>query len=157
MLSTRMVCGLQTKSRADRGVSAVMAVKAWTDAGRLGHTHREALGGVVHEHLGHEVHARRLQVGELGLQVLLRPLRELVPVLRSRPGRGESARHPCMRLGEARQCPILPGICGCLRGGSARYMRAAVYGNIAFAGQCTMMRTDRLSQVDLRLTRADIT
>ena len=45
-------------------------------------SHREALGGVVDEHEGHEVQARRIQRGEHERQVLGRPLRELVPVLR---------------------------------------------------------------------------
>ena len=43
--------------------------------------HREALGGVIDEHLGHEVEAGGVKGGEHESQVLGRPLRELVPVL----------------------------------------------------------------------------
>lgn len=56
--------------------------------------HRDALGGVVDEHLLHEVHACRLQAGEGLIEVLLAPVGELVPVA---------------QLGYAR--PLL--LCGC--------------------------------------------
>mmetsp|Transcript_36645 Transcript_36645/g.90485 ORF Transcript_36645/g.90485 Transcript_36645/m.90485 type:complete len:280 (+) Transcript_36645:895-1734(+) len=93
----------------DVGVLAVLLLELRLDLGELGLVEGvevgvlqrlsgvDALGGVVHQHLLQQVDAVRVQLRDHLVQVLLLPLRELVPVAQARHAR------PQLLVGRAQQ------------------------------------------------------